>query len=161
MARISVREGPDRVVAVLRAASTIFPLLNHNHPHLFGFRRYSITDSSTTHITRSVKDTPPLENAFREFRRADEGPLDMAWCFSAPWRAYIIRVYVVNCIPVASSSYPFSCCQVRQARASLNSSQSEASISASKASILALTVKYVKTGVIITQVNVALLATIP
>jgi hypothetical protein len=49
----------DLAAAALKAASTMSPLLNYNHPHLFGFRSRIMTVSSTKNIAPRFENILP------------------------------------------------------------------------------------------------------
>jgi hypothetical protein len=77
----------DRVARASRAASTVFPLFNHNHSHPFKIRSNYMTISSQENMAASFEDNLHLEICIPGVSRGGEEGLDSllaeASCFSS------------------------------------------------------------------------------
>jgi hypothetical protein len=69
----------DPAAAPSKVASTVTPLLNHDHPHFFGFRSHVMTVPSTKNLASRLEDNLSSGINIASLSAGGGGAADVAW----------------------------------------------------------------------------------
>jgi len=97
----------DRSIHTNQSRFSLYPLLHHNHPHVFEFRSHNMIVLSRKNISPSLTALNPQKHAFREFLRAKEERMTASPLSAGPsldWRAYFLLY--PNCTVLYQSTIP-------------------------------------------------------